>query len=164
MTRHGFDIISSHLSEFEDDSDPRNLWNWYVVSSNVSFLDSQLIPPRWKYWPDNAGFYTTSRGGEHYSSVDCWVVDSQFARFRKLNGFARSRPGYARLLDNVRIALLVTASPAARIERNRANPISICTTAIANPSTLVDCEFPLPVAGSPLFFSLLYARPGKPRA
>ena len=47
-----------------------------------------------------------------------WVVDSQFARIRKLNGFARIRPGYARLLDIVRIALLSTASPAARIRNS----------------------------------------------
>jgi len=28
-----------------------------------------------------------------------WVEDSQFARIRKLSGFARIRPGIARLLD-----------------------------------------------------------------
>ena len=48
----------------------------------------------------------------------CWVVDSQFARIRKLNGFARIRPRYARLLDIVRIALPLTASPAARIRNS----------------------------------------------
>ena len=43
----------------------------------------------------------------------CWVVDSQFATIRKLNGFARIRPGFAMLLDIVQIALLCyTASPA----------------------------------------------------
>ena len=55
--------------------------------------------------------------GATYSSY-YWVVDSQFARIRKLNGFARIRPGYARLLDIVRIALLLTASPAARIRNS----------------------------------------------
>ena len=50
--------------------------------------------------------------------VIAWVVDSQFARIRKLTGFARIRPGYARLLDIVRIALLLTASPAARIRNS----------------------------------------------
>ena len=31
-----------------------------------------------------------------------WVVGSQFARIRKLNGFARIRPGFAMLHDIVR--------------------------------------------------------------
>ena len=52
------------------------------------------------------------------SVFSTWVVDSQFARIRKLNGFARIRPGYARLLDIVRIALLLTASPADRIRNS----------------------------------------------
>ena len=47
-----------------------------------------------------------------------WVVDSQFARIRKLIGFARIRPGYARLLDIVRIALPLTPSPAGRIRNS----------------------------------------------
>ena len=72
-----------------------------------------------------------------------WVVDSQFARIRKLNGFARIRPGYTRLLDVVRIALLLTARlrlgfairTDSQTERIRANPISIRITPIANPST-----------------------------
>ena len=38
--------------------------------------------------------------------VPIWVVDSQFATIRKLNGFARVRPGFAMLLDIVQIALL----------------------------------------------------------
>ena len=53
----------------------------------------------------------------HHAICHC-VVDSQFARIRKLNGFERIRPGYARLLDIVQIALLVTASPAARIRNS----------------------------------------------
>ena len=53
------------------------------------------------------------------SDVDMgWDVDSQFARICKLNGFARIRPGYARLLDIVRIAMILTASPAARIRNS----------------------------------------------
>ena len=51
-------------------------------------------------------------------NLSSWVVDSQFATIRKLNGFARIRPGFARLLDIVRIALLLTASPAARIRNS----------------------------------------------
>ena len=42
--------------------------------------------------------------GERWSmehSLFLWVVDSQFARIRKMNGFARIRPGYPRLLDIV---------------------------------------------------------------
>jgi hypothetical protein len=57
------------------------------------------------------GYTLTARNGAIY-----WVVDSQFARIRKLNGFARIRPRYARLL--VRIALILTASPAARIRNS----------------------------------------------
>ena len=62
----------------------------------------------------NHSFYLTHQTKANTS----WVVDSQFARIRKLNGFARIPPGYARLLDIVRIAVLLTASPAARIRNS----------------------------------------------
>ena len=41
-----------------------------------------------------------------------WVADSQFATIRKLNGFARIRPGFAMLPDILRFNQDATASPA----------------------------------------------------